>query len=361
MTFWNRRHFCHFCHFLGLSLVLTLTLLSLPALAQTQFSGQITSNVNGAAATLANPGSWTAVPAVSTLKPGDLVTPQLSANGVGCTNEIPLTVYFITQYTANVSANLNNLASGASGTNAFVRFSLQNCGTYNPQITGTSVILAYQQNRVLGIMKLWLPWRFVVNWLNEPGHPDSTAWFVDLIETTQRLTALAALRASLFKLSSEDERSIAELIVHINTLLSEHRPTHLRLWGLHKGVFVSPKGLLVANGHDAWSSPGYVHFRDIFQDMERDDAEWYALESLKEIAEEGALERLRRCKLEKCARWFYARSRLQKFCSDKCKQKEKRSSPEWKKDRARYMRDYYEKHLRKVHFVKKRKRRAPQA
>jgi hypothetical protein len=90
--------------------------------------------------------SWTAVPAVTTLQPGDLVTAQLSATGVGCTNGIPLTVYFATQYTANVSANLNNLASGASGTNAFVRFSLQNCGTYNPQITGTSVILAYQQD-----------------------------------------------------------------------------------------------------------------------------------------------------------------------------------------------------------------------
>jgi hypothetical protein len=56
--------------------------------------------------------SWTAVPAVTTLQPGDLVTAQMSANGVGCTNEIP-PVSFSAQYTANVSANLNNLGLGS--------------------------------------------------------------------------------------------------------------------------------------------------------------------------------------------------------------------------------------------------------
>jgi hypothetical protein len=178
ITFRKKRHFCP-------HMFLALVLLGLPALAQTQFSGQITVNASGSLATLANPvyynetinlvgvsttgalscaaypqvmffftragveqvlglvttsagSNWTAVPAVSTLRPGDLVTAQLSTVGVGCSNEIPLTVYFTAQYTANVSANLNNLASGASGTNAFARFSLQNCGTYNPQITGTS-------------------------------------------------------------------------------------------------------------------------------------------------------------------------------------------------------------------------------
>ncbi len=161
--------------------------------AQTQFSGSITSNTLGASASLANPvyyneaitalgltttgalscttypqvtffftragveapmgvvatsagSSWTAIPTVTSLQPGDIVVAQLSTVGVGCTNELPLGASFTTQYTSNVSANLNNLASGASGTNAFVRFRLQNCGTYNPQITGTSVILAYQQD-----------------------------------------------------------------------------------------------------------------------------------------------------------------------------------------------------------------------
>jgi hypothetical protein len=103
-----------------LSPFVTLALFCLPALTQTQFSGQITSNVGGASATLANPvyynetvnqvgvsttgalscaaypqitfwftrggvqqvlgfvvtsagTSWTAVPAVTTLQPGDLL------------------------------------------------------------------------------------------------------------------------------------------------------------------------------------------------------------------------------------------------------------------------------------------------
>jgi hypothetical protein len=172
MTFCKRRNLCSL-----LWPFVALALFCLPALAQTQFSGQITSNTS-TPATLANPvyynetitavgvsttgalscaaypqvtfwftrggvqqvlgfvvtsagSSWTAVPAVTTLQPGDLVTAQLSAIGVGCTNEIPLTVSFSTQYTANVSANLNNLASSASGTNAFVRFSLHPPDTYH--------------------------------------------------------------------------------------------------------------------------------------------------------------------------------------------------------------------------------------
>src|SRR5664279_3892643 len=90
--------------------------------------------------------SWTQPPVATPLQPGDQVTAFLNDAGVGCTNELPLTVYFITQYTATVDANLTNLASGASGTNAFIRFRLPNCRTANPQITGTSVLLAYQQD-----------------------------------------------------------------------------------------------------------------------------------------------------------------------------------------------------------------------
>jgi hypothetical protein len=48
ITIRKKRHFC-------LQLFLTLVLLGLPALAQTQFSGQITVNVVGSSATLANP------------------------------------------------------------------------------------------------------------------------------------------------------------------------------------------------------------------------------------------------------------------------------------------------------------------
>jgi hypothetical protein len=50
MTFRKKRSFCSL-----LWPFVALALLCLPALAQTQFSGQITSNTVGAAATLANP------------------------------------------------------------------------------------------------------------------------------------------------------------------------------------------------------------------------------------------------------------------------------------------------------------------
>lgn len=173
--------------------VIAAAALCLPAIGQTQFTAQLTANVTTVSATLANPVSynetvtaisvsslgalscsgypqitfsykragvtsslgtvvlnagsnWSAVPLVPSLQVGDVVTAHLSTLESGCTNGLPLNVSFTSQYTANVNANLTNLAAGASGTNAFMRMKLQNCGTNNPQINGTNVVLAYQQD-----------------------------------------------------------------------------------------------------------------------------------------------------------------------------------------------------------------------
>jgi hypothetical protein len=129
----------------------------LPLGAQVQFSGQITTN-SSTPVTLANPAnyteqvttvgvsstgammctsypqitflmtrggvqqvlgfvatsagsSWTAAPYMPIIQAGDVVTAEMSANEVGCTNGLPLTVYFVAQYQANVTANLTNLAA----------------------------------------------------------------------------------------------------------------------------------------------------------------------------------------------------------------------------------------------------------
>ena len=120
--------------------------------AQIQFSGSITSNTSGASALLANPvyynetitplgltttgalscttypqvtffftragveapvgvvpsagSSWSVIPTVQNLQPGDIVVAQLSTVGVGGTNELPLGASFTTQYTSRFSANL---------------------------------------------------------------------------------------------------------------------------------------------------------------------------------------------------------------------------------------------------------------
>lgn len=39
-----------------------------------------------------------------------------------------------------------DMANDASAANALLRMTLQNCGTNNPQILGTSIVLAYQKD-----------------------------------------------------------------------------------------------------------------------------------------------------------------------------------------------------------------------
>ena len=50
---------------------------------------------------LSSGGVWDGTLAFTELQSGDVVTPTLTAPGVGCTNELPLTVQFVAQYTAN--------------------------------------------------------------------------------------------------------------------------------------------------------------------------------------------------------------------------------------------------------------------
>jgi hypothetical protein len=57
-----------------------------------------------------------------------------------------------------------------------------------------------------------------------------------------------------------------------------------------------------------------------------------------DLAMRGLLHRLRHC--DNCRRWFYARFEKQRFCSDACREKSFRSTPEGRAARAKYMRRY---------------------
>ena len=78
---------------------------------------------------------WNSAGTSALIQAGDQVYAKLSRAGVD-DHELPLTVSLTAQYTANVSANLMDMANGASAANAFLRITLQNCGTNNPQILG---------------------------------------------------------------------------------------------------------------------------------------------------------------------------------------------------------------------------------
>ncbi len=56
------------------------------------------------------------------------------------------------------------------------------------------------------------------------------------------------------------------------------------------------------------------------------------------LSELGLLERVRPCKW--CTSWFFAKFAHQNYCKQECQQKAYAVSPEWRKHRREYMRDY---------------------
>lgn len=66
-----------------------------------------------------------------------------------------------------------------------------------------------------------------------------------------------------------------------------------------------------------------------------------AVGMLVSLAAEGQLYRIKHCDWRECEKWFIASRRDQRFCSEPCKRRHQRSSPEFKAHRAEYMRNRY--------------------
>jgi hypothetical protein len=191
-------------------------------------------------------------------------------------------------------------------------------------------------------LKLWASPSYIVDWLNGPGHPEATARFVDIIETTQKMAALNAEPEKPGPFDSKQRRRIAAWERHVDELLSQCHPAHLVVYGL-KVWHVSKRGAQPP-------MPQSVYFRWMFDGMQTDAEwdEWNAVESLRKLSEQGSIGRIRRCALESCQVWFYADSALKKFCSHKCKTKKERSTLASKKYANNYAYWHY-------HFVRRRK------
>jgi hypothetical protein len=86
-----------------------------------------------------------------------------------------------------------------------------------------------------------------------------------------------------------------------------------------------------------------------------DPLQGLALIRLLHLAEKGALGRVRKCT---CGRWFYARFEHQRFHAAKCQQEAFRRDPDWKRYRARYMRELrHEKKSREQKWLRASKRK----
>jgi hypothetical protein len=73
--------------------------------------------------------------------------------------------------------------------------------------------------------------------------------------------------------------------------------------------------------------------------VEYDDSN--AIFDLAQLADDELLNRVKKCP---CGQWLFAKFSHQRFCSLQCREKEFRSSPEWKEYRRKKAREYYRLH-----------------
>ena len=58
----------------------------------------------------------------------------------------------------------------------------------------------------------------------------------------------------------------------------------------------------------------------------------------------GDLQKLKWCEWSRCNKWFFKRVGDQRFCSSSCREKAFKSTPQFKRERAKYMRELRELH-----------------
>jgi len=69
-----------------------------------------------------------------------------------------------------------------------------------------------------------------------------------------------------------------------------------------------------------------------------DSRQGLALVRMLHLADQGLIERVRKCAKPGCGKWFFARFKHQLFDSARCQQETFKQDPAWKKQRADYMR-----------------------
>lgn len=90
-----------------------------------------------------------------------------------------------------------------------------------------------------------------------------------------------------------------------------------------------------------------------------DPEQGLALTKLLHLADKGLIGRIRKCAKGACGRWFYAKFEHQRFHAKRCQQETFKTSPEWKKQRAEYMKRLrQEKKLRERKWLRGSKRKA---
>jgi hypothetical protein len=175
----------------------------------------------------------------------------------------------------------------------------------------------------------------LVKWLNgRQGYREhstvvtiiETAWRIQNLESQNQKPRLVLAREALFGEKTE-----------LNTVRNRYRKMLKRYaffpWIGPWSRIAPHRWEPVRDGIDKHGAelppPGYNDFNAILD--------------LARLADRSLFDRLRRCS---CGRWLFARFSHQRFCSAKCREKEFKTSPEWRAHRREWARKNYSTHKR---------------
>lgn len=174
------------------------------------------------------------------------------------------------------------------------------------------------------LIKIWDKPDYLATWLNEDGDQAGKKRIIFLIEKTQSA------------LSPFDKYAL----VPIEEAISRY----------HLAPMISLQAL----------DSGKLDFiyRSLHSNCPQSELEEYAaFDAYVNLVRTGRLMKLRRCSLEECNRWYLAKIEHQRYCKNACKQKQARSTEEFKAKRRNYMREeYHRKKERQAHRQKLRRR-----
>jgi hypothetical protein len=174
----------------------------------------------------------------------------------------------------------------------------------------------------------------LIDFLNSPRPRKKKARIERLLEAASELTDRLAAefkRMERTRLPNIAKAAAAmDSCAEINSILAQYRltptlfPSERTRWGLDGWEII-------------WDSPykGRVHGVNTREAL--------ALQRLLELAREGWLPKVRRCRNVNCNFWFYARFEHQRYHSTPCQT----SDPEWKKQRSDYMKKLRQLHKRR--------------
>ena len=164
----------------------------------------------------------------------------------------------------------------------------------------------------------------ILRWINNPSTDQARQKVRQILEAINHLRT--GWDGPPFLRARYKRNDHGRAIRHLERLMRQYQyyPLFVPFGSFSRHWFPVPKG----------KNKGFVGWPAKYGDVS-------AVYNLAQLAEMGLIVRLRKCI---CGNWLFARFSHQRFCSAQCREKEFRSSPEWKEYRRKKAREYYRLH-----------------